>query len=196
MKIGLFGGTFNPIHVGHLIIAEWIRDELEIDTVYFIPTAIPPHKSNSDIIEAKHRYEMVKSAINNHDKFEVSDFEMKSTQSYSIDTINFFKNKFRLPDKNIFFIIGEDNLAQLDKWCSPEKIIQACSLIVVPRNFEKFKEKLKKNKNKYKDYFIIKFPYLDISSTMIRERIKIGKSIKYLVPDSVEDYIIKEGLYI
>lgn len=196
MKIGLFGGTFNPIHIGHMIIAEWIRVELKIDTIYFIPTAIPPHKSNTDIIEGKHRYEMVKSAVQIHNKFKVSDFEMKSTRSYSIDTINHFKNEFGFSDKNIFFIIGEDNLAQLDKWCSPEKIIEACSLIVVPRNFERSKDKLKENKAKYRDYFIVKFPYLDISSTLIRERIKKGKSIKFLVPDSVEDYINRKGLYI
>ena len=196
MKTGLLGGTFNPIHIGHLIIAEWIRHELSLEKVFFIPTAVPPHKPDSGIIDASHRFEMVKIALKDDPHFEVSDFEMINESSYSINTINYFLEKFNLSKKDLFFIIGEDNLAQLDMWRSPEKIINMCTLTVVPRNFDEFKEKLDSENEIFKDIVLIKFPKLDISSTIIRDRLKMGKSVKYLVPAEVEKYIINNGLYI
>jgi len=196
MKIGIFGGTFNPIHIAHLIIGEWIKEEFNLDKLYFIPTANPPHKFEKSIIDAKHRFKMVKLSIEENPYLDVSDFEMKKENSYSIDTIKHFKNRFDLDKPDLFFIIGQDNLAQIDSWKSPEKIFELCTVVVVRRSFNKSQQNLKINTNKYSDLVISQAPYLELSSTMIRKRIKAGKSVKYLVPAGINNYIKKYNLFV
>jgi len=196
MKIGIFGGTFNPIHIAHLIIGEWIKEEFNLDKFYFIPTANPPHKFEKSIIDAEHRFKMVKLSIEENPYLDVSDFEMKKENSYSIDTIKHFKNRFDLDKPDLFFIIGQDNLAQIDSWKSPEKIFELCTVVVVRRSFNKSQQNLKINTNKYSDLVISQAPYLELSSTMIRKRIKAGKSVKYLVPAGINNYIKKYNLFV
>jgi len=194
MKIGIFGGTFNPPHYGHLIVAEFIREEVGLDKIIFIPCSIPPHKQNdeylSQIASPEHRFEMVKLAIIENKFFEVSDIEIKrGGVSYTIDTINYLTSNF--PGEEFYLLIGADQFAEFHTWRKPEEIVQKVKLIVFNRpgfsvpqtRFSKFAT-------------FITIPNIEISASAIRKRIKIGKSIKYLVPQAVEEYIFANKLYI
>jgi nicotinate-nucleotide adenylyltransferase len=193
MKIGLLGGTFDPVHYGHLIIAEWARDVLSLDRLFFIPAFIPPHKQDKKFSQADVRMEMVKRAIDAHPTFEVSDFEvMKHDVSFSIDTILYFKKKFNLNASELFFIIGSDSLKEFGGWRQPARIVKNCTLTVYPRyDIEIASEEIPSAQT----IIMLQAPIIDISSTMIRERIAQHKSIRYLVPDSVERYIRQYRIY-
>ncbi len=193
MKIGIFGGTFNPPHIGHLIVAEYIREEAKLDKVIFIPCSTPPHKQDknylSRIASPEHRFEMVKIAIKGNPYFEVSDIEIKRGGiSYTIDTINQLIEKFK--NDEFYLLIGADQFKEFHTWRSPYEIVKKVKLIVFNRpnyiipdtEFSKFAE-------------FITVPNIEISASSIRKRIKDGKSIKYLVPDEVEKYIYANGLY-
>ncbi len=190
MKIALFGGCFNPIHYGHLILAETAREYFNLDRVIFIPTGNPPHKV-SDLAPAEDRYRMVKLAIQNNKFFSLSPFELESEgKSYTYSTISFFKKKYL--SARLFFIIGSDTLFEIDTWEKGTKILELCSFIVGMRpgvpNKKLSKEILKK---------VTIFPILglDISSKELREYIRKGRSIKYFVPGNVERYICQNRLY-
>ena len=189
MKIGLFGGTFDPIHLGHLFIADWIRESLELKKVILIPAAQPPHKLNVKITDKIDRWNMVTLAVRDNRAFEVSDVEIKNDEiSYTVDTLRKFSKK----DDEIYFIIGEDSLKDLNIWKDPEEIFRLSKIIVANRvNYSAF------NKNNiYGDKVIYSgTPEISISSTQIRERVRDGKSIKYFVHPAVEEYILKKGLY-
>jgi len=132
-RIGILGGTFNPIHIGHLAIAEWSYEKLKLDKVIFVPTYLPPHKSSRGVIDAKTRYKMVELAIKDNPHFEISDFEIKKGgKSYSIDTVRYFSEKFN-KDTKLYFIIGEDCLSTLHKWKEIEKLVSLASFVVVNR---------------------------------------------------------------
>ena len=189
MKIGLLGGTFDPIHLGHLIIAEWIKEELDLNKIIFIPTNQPPHKINVEISEIKARWEMVEMAIRDNPDFEISDIEIKEKSiSYSVDTIK----KFAKNNDEIYFIIGEDSLRDFPKWKNPDKIVEISYVVVAKRRTEN------NNIEKY-DYLnnviFCDSPEISISSTVIRNRIKTGKSVGYLLHPAVEEYIKKNNIY-
>lgn len=190
MKIALFGGCFNPIHYGHLILAETAREYLNLSRVIFIPAGKPPHKV-SDLAPAKNRYQMVKLAIKNNKKFSLSTFELENKdKSYTYKTINFFKKKY--PRDKLYFLIGSDTLFEIDTWEKGIKILELCSFIVGMRPgvpTEKVKKEILKK--------VTIFPLLglDISSKELREYIRKGRSIKYFVPGNVEEYIYKNRLY-
>jgi len=129
VKLGIFGGTFNPIHLGHLRAAEEVREKLALDKVVFIPTGIPPHRPLSEIVQFPHRYEMVKRAISNNPYFEISDIEGKrKSKSYTVDTLKVL-NK----GKELFFIIGLDAFINLNTWKTPERLFQLTHFVVIPR---------------------------------------------------------------
>jgi nicotinate-nucleotide adenylyltransferase len=193
MKIGIFGGTFNPPHYGHLIVAEFIREEVGLDKIIFIPCSIPPHKQNneylSQIASPEHRFEMVKLAITGNKFFEVSDIEInRGGVSYTIDTVNYFVSNF--PEEKFYLLIGADQFAEFHTWRKPDEIVQKVNLIVFNRpgfvipktEFSKFAT-------------FITIPNIEISASTIRKRIRHGKSIKYLVPPAVEEYILANKLY-
>lgn len=189
-KVAIFGGSFNPIHVGHLITAQYVREICALDKIIFIPCYISPHKTDFKPVESDLRLEMVKLAIAHNPHFGVSNFELKKGGvSYTIDTIRHLQKKY---DK-IDLIIGYDNLLVFDKWKNPDELVKLVNLIVLKRNTDKRKY-LKKNK-----YFqfanIINSPVVDISSSEIRTRIKEGKSIDYLVSEPVKKYIVSHKLY-
>jgi len=189
MKIGLLGGTFDPIHMGHLIIAEWIRESRGLKKIIFIPTALPPHKKNVKMTDKKDRWEMVKLSIRDNPKFEISDIEIKKENvSFTVDTLK----EFSKGDNEIYFIIGGDSLKEFPTWKDPDEIIRLSNVVVARRpNYEDNGEKFV-----YSDKVIFSdSPEISISSTQIRERVKEGKSIKYLVHPAVEEYILKKGLY-
>ena len=189
MKIGLLGGTFDPIHIGHLVIANWIREDLGLEKVIFIPTGNPPHKLNCKVTDIKDRLEMVRLAINDNSHFEISDIEIRNEKiSYTVNTLR----EFSETGNEIYYIIGEDSLKELPKWKNPEEILKLSYIVTVRRpNVSKYKIKFRNSKK------IIFFDSLEISisSTQIRERVKEGKSIKYLVHPAVEKYIKEKGLY-
>ncbi len=200
-RIGILGGTFNPIHIGHLIMAEEVCKHHQLSKVLFIPAYIPPHKSALDLADAHHRYQMVKEAIRGNEKFEVSDFEIKrEVKSYTIDTVQDLIN-FYGKDCEVFLIMGSDSLNELELWKDIKKLSQLCHFVIVNRPGYSTEvpiglidiigndnvldmEKLK-----------IEIPPVGISSTDIRKRLKEGSGVNGLVPPCVEAYIRKHGLY-
>lgn len=199
-KTGILGGTFNPIHNGHLIIAEEIREAFKLDRVLFIPSGNPPHKSKKVVIDKEHRFNMVSEAIKGNVFFEISRIEVeREGYTYTIDTLKKLR-KLQKNDVLLYYIVGADVLYDLAKWKDYELVFKECEFIAALRpgfeteEFEKHIEYLKdKYEAKIKKAYI---PLIDISSTEIRKRVKEGRSIKYLVPESVENYIKKNRLYI
>lgn len=196
-NIGIMGGTFNPIHIGHLIAAEEVSVKMGLDNIIFIPTGNPPHKNKNIILPALHRLEMVNLAIKNNDKFQISEMEInREGKTYTYDTLLELHNLYS--DSELFFIIGYDTLKELGTWRSIGEVCKLCSFIVVNRNNDRgdMEKSIKENKEKYNaKIHIVDIPNIEVSSTDIRSRKEAGESIKYLVPESVENYIIKNDLY-
>lgn len=192
MKIGLYGGTFDPVHCGHLIIAQYVKDELSLDKIYFIPASAPPHKTFK--AEPSLRYQMLQLAIAGNPGFAISDFEMTSSSvSYSVDTVAHFKNQFNLSRDGLFFIIGSDSFVDFPKWREPDQIVQLCQIVVFPRNRNDWSRAA--NRFKKQVIYLRSAPLIEISSTHIRTFVQQGRSIKYLVPDAVENFIASTKLY-
>lgn len=197
-KIAVMGGTFNPIHNGHLVAAESVRQQLGIDRVIFIPTGKPPHK-NTNLMFNEHRYLMTVLATVTNPHFEVSRIEIdRAGLTYTIDTIIELKNRCK-PDCKIYFITGADAIKEILKWKSPEKLLSICEFVAVTRpgyNKDELQDTVNNLKDNYKGKItFLEIPALSISSTDIRHRVLAGQTIKYLVPSSVEEYILKFGLY-
>ena len=188
-RIGVLGGTFNPIHIGHLVSAQIVCERLKLDKVIFVPSYLPPNKSRRNVIDAGHRYNMVRLAIKGNRHFEVSDFEIKRKGiSYSIDTLEFFYNKFSC-NIRLFFIIGADNLVELHTWRRIDDILKLATFVAVNRPGTGFTEGRIKVRT-------VDIPVLDVSSSSIRKRIAAGKTVRYLLPDAVIRYIQKYKLYL
>jgi nicotinate-nucleotide adenylyltransferase len=189
MKVGVFGGTFDPIHNGHLITAAAVKKIRGLDKIFFIPSYIAPHKIDKVSSSPDHRIEMIKLAIEGIPYFEYSDYEInKEGVSYTIDTLKFLKNKY--PD--IELIIGYDNLLDFKTWKEPDKILKLVKLVVLKREVEN--EPIEKDIY-YHSSEIIETPIIDISSTLIRNRVRNNLSINLLVPDNVKEYIYRFNLY-
>ncbi len=198
MAIGLMGGTFNPIHIGHLIIAEWIKDEWGLEKIVFIPAGNPPHKRKNDLIDPNIRYKLVETAIGSNKSFEISDFEIvKEDISYTIDTILYFRSIYKT--ERLYFIIGADTLFQLEKWRGFKDLAKMVEFITYSRwGYDKLhiEERIHTLANNYgfKIYYS-NGPEIQISSSSIRDRLKSGLSIRYMVLDSVIKEIEKKNLY-
>ncbi|MDB5083459.1 MAG: hypothetical protein JWN30_345 [Bacilli bacterium] len=198
MRIGLFGGTFDPIHVGHLVLATVAMEEGKLDRVIFMPAGLPPHKVGKHIAAPQHRLNMVKLAAGREPRFQVSDWELsKEEVSYTIDTVKWMRKQY--PQDELFFIIGADMLADFPTWHAANEILQIVTLLAVPRpgfgelNAQQVWEQLPEHFRRRVQ--IVDMPEMEIASTWIRSRIQSGKSIHYLVPLQVEDYIIQHHLY-
>ena len=187
MKIGILGGTFNPAHSGHLILAEEAREKLGLDKVIFVPANLPPHKDNGDIAQASFRLKMLKLAVKGNKHFCVSDIEIKRQgRSYTIDTIKEFKRKY--PADELYFIIGSDLLKYLDEWKDLNEINKLVKFVAATRpgySLEKIPPYI----------HTLGIRAVDISGFEVRRCIKEGKSFRYLVPDAVFNFINKKGLY-
>ncbi|MBQ3665524.1 MAG: nicotinate-nucleotide adenylyltransferase [Lachnospiraceae bacterium] len=196
-KIGIMGGTFDPIHIGHLIMAQSALSELQLDQIVFMPSGNPPHKSSNLISDAGVRLDMVKVAIDNNEKFVYSDFELKREGIiYTSDTLELIKKQY--DHIEIYFIVGADSLLDIEKWHEPDKIFRLCKMVVVDR--DNSNEKIIAMKEylslKYHaEIFYINSPLVCISSTYIRNCVAKNQSVKYLIPESVEEYISTHHLY-
>lgn len=192
MKIAILGGTFDPPHLGHLILADTVLKELNYDKVLFIPSKIPPHKNISGEVSNEDRLNMLKLSIEDNKRFSFDDYELKSEGiSYSIKTLNYLYQNYNI-DGKIALIIGADLIKDFHKWKEPEKISELANIVAVNR--EENENLFKENIEKYKIKIIIA-PRIDISSTLIRERIKKNKAFRYFLNDKVYDYIISNKLY-
>ena len=193
MRIGIMGGTFNPIHYGHLVSASEVCNKFKLDKAIFIPSALNPLKTSSNLADARHRLKMIKLAIAGNPLFEVSDIEIKrGGASYTIDTIKAFAKKYG-KDVNLYFIIGADAFLEINSWASPDALLKMCKFIVMTRpgyDAKKAKQVFSKHTE------IMEITHLEISSSAIRKRIKSSSPIKYLLPEKVENYIHKHRLYI
>ncbi|MCR5420674.1 MAG: nicotinate-nucleotide adenylyltransferase [Lachnospiraceae bacterium] len=198
-KTGIIGGTFNPIHIGHLILAENAYDNLKLDKVIFMPTGCSYLKDQSQILKANERLELINAAISGNDHFVSSDYEIrKSGNTYTAETLTELNELY--PEQEFYFIIGEDSIYNIESWYKPDRIFDNCILVVAPRNHEpdeKLIQIVKKLTYKYNaSISILDTPDIDISSSMIRERISNGKSIKYYVPDKALNLIVSKRYYI
>lgn len=197
MKIGLFGGTFDPIHIGHMILMENVINNLDLDKIYVLPNSNPPHKLENKKTALNLRLKMVNEAIKDNPKLEINDYDYRDNEiHYTFETINYFKKYY--PNDEFFFIMGEDSFLDIEKWKNYKEILNE-NLIIFKRysnkNFSlisKINQVRKYNKNIY----LIDNIALDISSTLIRNLVKENKSIRYLVDDEVINIIKEEKLYV
>lgn len=187
-KVGLFGGTFDPVHTGHLIIAEKVLERANLDVVMFVPSARPPHKNHELMFDARQRFKMLSDAIKDNPNFLVSDIEMnREGPSYTIDTIR--EIKAQLPaETEIIFIVGKDNLYEMEMWKDPRAIVGECTILAVDRLCGEKRDIPEWLQSKVE---FVEAPLIEISSSEIRQRIIDGKSIRYLVPDVVQKTIKK-----
>lgn len=191
MKVGIFGGSFNPPHLAHLIVAERIRDQFDLDEVLWIPGYRPPHKPEAGLASPGHRLAMTRLATDDHPAFSVSDHEIRREgTSYTIHTVRALQEA--LPEHTFSLIIGEDSLQQFGTWYEPEEIVARVPLIVYPRPGlpptdpdDRFRHRVQ----------FADAPLLHISGTAIRDLRRQGHSIRYLVPDAVRAYIEAHRLY-
>lgn len=190
MKIGLFFGSFNPIHIGHLVIADVMADQTDLDQVWFVVSPLNPFKSSSSLLHEFDRLKMVELAIAENYKFRASDVEFNMPKpSYTADTLAYISDHH--PDHDFQLIIGEDNLLHFHKWKNYESILENFGLYVYPRpQVDKSKIKVQHEAIKYVDS-----PMLDISATFIRKSIRNNHSVQYLLPGPVVDYIRMKKFY-
>ena len=213
-RVGVFGGTFNPIHLGHLRAAEEIREILSLNRIIFIPSSIPPHKKSTELPKSMHRLRMVELATNGNSLFDVSEFEIKKKGiSYTIDTLKYFKKYF--PEYELFFLLGTELFSEIDTWKEFINLFDLANFSVIKRpgyygsvfsmiplalqdKFHYYRERNHTTfyiNDKLNLICFVEIAGLQISSSQIREFIRKGKSIKYMVPDEVESYIISNKLY-
>jgi nicotinate-nucleotide adenylyltransferase len=198
MAIGFLGGTFDPIHIGHLIIAEEVRVRLALDEVLFSPAGQPWFKSERSITPGGHRLEMVRLALESNPYFKLSTIELERPgPTYSVDTISVLRKEFGT-EVGIYFIVGFDALAGLPLWKEPARLIKLCQIVGIKRpgytelDWQFLERAIP---GVCASVIVLDVPQIDISSIEIRERVKKGISIRYLVPEAVERYISEHGLY-
>ena len=197
-RIGVLGGTFDPIHLGHLVVGEEARDRLDLDRLVFMPAGSPRLKEHEPLASATQRLDMVRLAVDEGDDSEISTKEVvREGSTYTVDTIAELRQQYAESDQ-IYFMVGMDALEQFDRWKEPDRLLQMCNLVVVNRVGHQ-----RVDVNDFVGRFpeagpgltLLTVPRLEISSTDIRNRVRDGRSIKYLTPEPVVGYIEREGLY-
>ena len=212
MRVGLFGGTFNPIHLGHLRAAEEVREAIHLDLVYFIPAASPPHKAKSELAPAEHRLAMVRLATKGNRHFMASDVEIRRAgHSYTIETVRYFLATLRQP-ATLYLLMGADQFAELESWKEPDELARLCNFAVHTRLTEGEAGSPRISVAALKrfgytqadDHYVhssgqtlsfVETTFFPISATEIRGKLQRGESIRYLVPIDVVDYIQYHALY-
>lgn len=200
MRLGLFGGSFDPVHLGHLLLAEYCREQARLDQVVFLPAAVPPHKQDRELSPAERRVEMLQLAIAGHTQFAVSRYEVdRGGVSYTVDTLRHYRQQD--PEGELFLLVGADMLHDLPHWREVAEICRiavpvavrrpgvdpldysALASVVTPERLESFRQ------------YQVEMPQIGLSSTEIRRRVAAGLSIRYQTPRAVEMYIAMQGLY-
>lgn len=199
MRIGIYGGAFNPVHNGHLHLAEWFLENQPLDKVIFVPTADPPHKSDSEFASKEDRLNMLAAALNGKSKFEISDIEFqRGGKSYTYYTICDMKRLY--PDDSLFLIVGADQFLNFDKWYRADDILSMVTLLAGARMDDKEYRRMEKAKEsmavfKGRKVFVANLPVLPMSSDEIRSKIKKGVCAEQYLPRGVWEYIDRKGLY-
>ena len=197
MNIGVLGGTFDPIHIGHLIVAEEARTKLGLAEVLFVPAGQPWLKQDRDVTPVVRRVEMVRRGIADNPYFKLSTLEVdRPGPSYTVDTLESLKDQLS-SEASLFFILGRDTLAELPLWKEPQKVIHLCRLVVPPRLGSRGLRHLEESIPGLVERVIqLDMPVIGTSSSEIRRRIARGLSVRYLVPPGVEEYITERGIYL
>ena len=197
-KIGVFGGTLDPLHIGHLIIAQAALEELGLEKVVFIPSGRPPHKANRVGAADYQRIEMLKSALEGDPRFEIDLIEIGS-EEYTYSYVTMRKLTEMHPENDYYFIVGEDSLRDLNRWRNPEILAGCCTIAAAGRKgFSDISidELIMKRQEELGGRIVhIECPVIDLSSSEIRKRVSEGRSVKYFSPDCIEEYIKENGLY-
>ena len=200
MRIGIFGGTFDPVHYGHLLLAEMCREQGKLDEVWFVPAAVSPLKQSRPPSEAKHRVEMLNLASGGHTPFRLSAVELeRGGVSYTVDTLAWFREQY--PQAELFFLMGADSLQDFPLWREPARICELALPLVVRRhgspepNFQPLAPILTADRLAIVQANVVHMPVLELSSTEIRKSVSVGRSIRYQVPRAIEAYIAAQGLY-
>lgn len=196
MKIGLFGGTFDPIHLGHLIVMENVLNIMNLDKIIILPSSNPPHKQDKDKTDVKLRVDMVKKAIKNNNRIILSTFEANSNEViYSYQTINYFKEKY--PTDEFYYVMGEDSFMNIESWKNYKDLLKENLIVFARSSIDSQSSLVKKVKETNKENIhLINNLNINISSTLIRNLLRNGKSIRYLVTDDVYDFIMENRLYV
>ena len=197
-RIGILGGTFDPIHFGHLFIAQTALEECRLDTVIFVPVGAPPHKLNAIITPGRHRYNMVELAIEDHPQFKISDHEIKQPgTSYTANMLRYFKEKD--PAADLHLILGADSLADIHTWYQFESLFTLANMVVLNRQGagkSELKERVKELQGRYGAVIsLIESIRLDISSSLLRDLTSRQRSVRYLTPEPVRQYMAANKLY-
>ncbi|MBQ9140470.1 MAG: nicotinate-nucleotide adenylyltransferase [Lachnospiraceae bacterium] len=197
-KIGVLGGTFNPVHMGHLFMAEYARDVVGLDMVIFMPTGVSYMKQNKEVLPGKIRKEMLDLSIRDNEFFVSSDIELKREgNTYTYETMQTLKQLY--PDAELYFLVGADCLFSIEHWVKPQLIFDNCTLIAANRNHmaqDALAQKKLDLEQKYEaKVILLNFPSVDISSTDIRKKLQENKSIRYMVHDAVLKYLQETQLY-
>ncbi len=193
-RIGLFGGSFNPVHLGHLLVAETVREACALDKIIFIPAKKNPFKKNAEIAEAHHRLKMLELAIQGNPSFAVDTCELdRDKVSYTIDTIRILRQTYSADNYQFFFLVGADNLTGFPDWKGAEQLVTLCDFIAFGR--PGYDNRITEHPLTAGFHFV-ETPLMEISATEIRARISAGKSIKYSLPEVVENYIYEHGVYL
>ncbi len=194
MRIGLYGGTFDPVHLAHLVLAEQCREQLALDEVWFIPAASPPHKSGAAITDAKHRVAMLELAIAGHASFKLSRLELERTgPSYTVETLREVRQTH--PAVEFFLLLGGDSIRDFTTWREPREIAQLATLVAVNRGTAELTD-IPADIVAPDARRVVEMPAIDISASDLRQRVTTGRGIRYLVPRAVEQYILENGLYV
>lgn len=197
-KIGIMGGTFNPVHIGHLILADRVKDDYELDEIWMVPTGCSYMKKDVEVLPGEERYHMISLAIENRQWMKCLDIEIKRAgYTYSYETLEQLKEMY--PDDEFYFIFGADCLFSIEHWKYPERIFHTCKIIAAIRN-DSSTEGMQQKKVELENQFgaqihLYHFPRLEISSTELRDRIRRGKSVNYFIPEKVISYIADKGFY-
>jgi nicotinate-nucleotide adenylyltransferase len=197
MRIGVIGGTFDPIHLGHLIVAEEACTRLGLSQVVFVPAGLPPHKQAHEISPSEQRLDMVQAAIADNEHFGLSRVDVdRPGPCYTVDTIGLLQEAWG-DDAEIYFVIGSDSLADLPSWYQPQRLLRRCTVVAVERpGYALDLNRLERHlPGAAAQIQLLRAPTLDISSTEIRERVRSGHTIRYLVPDAVIRHIYQDHLY-
>lgn len=196
IKVGIMGGTFDPIHIGHLILAMEAINYKNLDEVWFIPTGNPNFKQDKNVTDKQKRFEMVKIATQDNKKFNVCDYEInKNGVTYSWETMKYLRENY---DYDFYFIMGEDSLMSVETWENAEDFLKNTKILAcIRRQEEMSKLDVKIDDLKSKGYFVEKIPssFIDISSTKIREKVQSNQDFRYFVPNQVFEYIVRNKLY-